>query len=530
MNCVFCCINKAEFKCRSNLNAAFCRKDFEEHIKLCRICIENKKFIGVKAEVDKRLKVLKDIKISILNVMKSLIKQLEDRALEAISKVDEKIRNYKILLGSWNLDKNMEEIEKLFSTILVKSKKQKPCIQENDYFSDDFFIFKEKATKELTLDQSLVYLSENFNIEVEGHSEIVNSIVMTKDSRTIYSGSTDMTIKIWDTQSRNLKSTMRGHQNGITSLALSEKTNRLVSGSADKSVKIWCTIERCSIRTLREHSHIILCLAINSSETYLISGSADSQIIIWDFNKYLIISKLKEHSNWILSLSIHPNNSILATGCKDSSIKIWSLDFLTSIKTLDYHKDQVYSVIFSESPSKLISASKNDKKLIIWSSEDYSILREFCIINNGLNSLSINRENLIVCSEVGHIKIWNLELLEVKASFNIKKSKVKSICLSNDGNFIVVGMLNGKVAKVQVQNENIEELVDVVEMNQHFGKVSEIKIFNDHQMVGSYASDGLLKIWDFYNGSLIRSCENYPQVLDAVREYEELEGFSKYFS
>ena len=289
MDCVFCCINKGEFKCQSNSNAVFCKKDFEEHKNLCRICIDHKKIIEIKAEIDKRLKVLKDIKISIFNVMNNLIKQLEDHAEEAISKVNEKIRNYKSLIRSWKSDKNIKEVEELFSSILVKVKKEKPMIQENNYFSNEFFASIPKATQELTLDQSLIYLSQNFNIEVEGHTEVINSIVMTKDSRTIYSGSTDMSIKIWDTESKNLISTMRGHENGITSLALSEKTNRLVSGSSDKSIKVWCTAECRNIRTLREHSHIILCLALNSIETYLISGSADSQVIIWDFNKYLII-------------------------------------------------------------------------------------------------------------------------------------------------------------------------------------------------------------------------------------------------
>lgn len=50
---------------------------------------------------------------------------------------------------------------------------------------------------------------------LSGHKEIVWSVLHTNDK--IISGSEDMTIKVWETDSGMCLNTMRGHKNGVVS-------------------------------------------------------------------------------------------------------------------------------------------------------------------------------------------------------------------------------------------------------------------------------------------------------------------------
>lgn len=72
-----------------------------------------------------------------------------------------------------------------------------------------------------------------------GHSDIVSSVVFSKDGKTIISGSHDKTIKIWNYSSGTLRTTLTGHSDRIQSVAFSPNGKLLASGSSDKTVKIW---------------------------------------------------------------------------------------------------------------------------------------------------------------------------------------------------------------------------------------------------------------------------------------------------
>jgi F-box/WD-40 domain protein MET30 len=54
------------------------------------------------------------------------------------------------------------------------------------------------------------------------------------------SGSSDLTIKLWDTNSGVLINTLTGHNGGVLCLSF-DSHNTLASGSADNTIKLWNT-------------------------------------------------------------------------------------------------------------------------------------------------------------------------------------------------------------------------------------------------------------------------------------------------
>jgi WD40 repeat protein len=53
----------------------------------------------------------------------------------------------------------------------------------------------------------------------------------------IISGSSDMTIKIWDRATGHCITTLMGHDNPVWCLAVTDQY--IISGSGDKTIKIW---------------------------------------------------------------------------------------------------------------------------------------------------------------------------------------------------------------------------------------------------------------------------------------------------
>ncbi|MCV3217343.1 AAA-like domain-containing protein, partial [Plectonema radiosum NIES-515] len=87
-----------------------------------------------------------------------------------------------------------------------------------------------------------------------GHSSSVWSVAFSSDGKTVASGSSDNTIKIWDISTGKLIRTLTGHSSSVSSVAFSSDGKTVASGSSDNTIKIWDISTGKLIRTLTGHS------------------------------------------------------------------------------------------------------------------------------------------------------------------------------------------------------------------------------------------------------------------------------------
>jgi WD40 repeat protein len=72
-----------------------------------------------------------------------------------------------------------------------------------------------------------------------GHSGEVTSVAWSPDGKYIASGSSDMTLQVWDVTTDNHFFTFKGHVDKINTVAWSPDGKYIASGSADGIVQIW---------------------------------------------------------------------------------------------------------------------------------------------------------------------------------------------------------------------------------------------------------------------------------------------------
>ena len=72
----------------------------------------------------------------------------------------------------------------------------------------------------------------------KGHSSSVRSVAFSPDGKTIATGSFDNTVKLWNLQGKELQS-FKGHSSGVSSIAFSPDGKTIASGSSDNTVKLW---------------------------------------------------------------------------------------------------------------------------------------------------------------------------------------------------------------------------------------------------------------------------------------------------
>jgi tetratricopeptide (TPR) repeat protein len=73
----------------------------------------------------------------------------------------------------------------------------------------------------------------------EGHKGSVNSVAFSPDGKTIVSGGSDGRVRLWDLRGNPIGEPFEGHIDDVNSVAFSPDGETLVSGSSDETVRLW---------------------------------------------------------------------------------------------------------------------------------------------------------------------------------------------------------------------------------------------------------------------------------------------------
>ncbi|AUS99286.1 serine/threonine protein kinase [Nostoc sp. CENA543] len=243
---------------------------------------------------------------------------------------------------------------------------------------------------------------------LNGHSDSVK-VAFSPDGRNIASGSSDKTIKIWNLATGQEIRTLNGHSHSVRSVAISPDGRTLASGSLDKTIKIWNIATGQDIRTLNGHSWPVFSVAISPDGRTLASGSRDYTIKIWNIATGQEIRTLNGHSDWVNSVAISPDGRTVASGSEDKTIKIWNLATGQEIRTLNGHSHSVSSVAFSPD-GRTVASGSEDKTIKIWNLATGQEIRTLKGHSNTVTSVAFSPDGRTLASGSGDatIKIWRL--------------------------------------------------------------------------------------------------------------------------
>ena len=111
---------------------------------------------------------------------------------------------------------------------------------------------------------------------LNGHTYSVRTLCFSSVNKKIVSGSDDNSIKIWNADTGELINTLNGHTNSVYSVRFSSdlvaeaqvlNNKRIISGSSDDTIKIWNSVSGELIKTLNDHTNCVrsvCCLPIHN--------------------------------------------------------------------------------------------------------------------------------------------------------------------------------------------------------------------------------------------------------------------------
>lgn len=254
--------------------------------------------------------------------------------------------------------------------------------------------------------------------------QVINILTISRSGKSLAIGSSDGTIYVYETSSRELIKTFEGHQGGIWTLQFTSDDMGLVSSGYDKKTYFW-DLSADNHKLLFNSESMINSISIHPEGQLLMAGSKNGDILSYILDD--IISVLEEPSekddleisdqpfHSINKITFNHKGNILAIGTEVGYIAIWDFDKGGIFETLSGHTAMITDLNFSR-----------DDKFLISSSMD------------------------------GTAKLWNLDHSnEIPIVFDDHNAWVLSACFTSDDKYIITGDADGMIKVYPVEMDKL---------------------------------------------------------------------------
>ena len=249
-------------------------------------------------------------------------------------------------------------------------------------------------------------------VSLSAHPIRVASLTFSPDGGTIVScgGFQDNQIRVWDTESQQLKSTIIGDSFSVFSVTFSPDGNTFASGGEDKILRIWDAKTLQPITALPGHSARILSVAYSDDGNTIATGSRDNTVRLWDVETKQNIATFKGHTDRVYSVAVSPDGRTIASGSRDSTVRLWDTKSAELKAVLTVHTYSVRSVAFS-SDSNTIASGGEDGIVRLWEAETGYSIGDLFGHTASVRSVVFSPDNrtLASASQDGTIILWDIE-------------------------------------------------------------------------------------------------------------------------
>jgi WD40 repeat protein len=377
------------------------------------------------------------------------------------------------------------------------------------------------------------------------------AIALTSDSRSLVSGHSDGSIRVWNFVDGDVIQTLRGHHGQVNDLAITSDNDRLVSVGEDGTVRVWRLAlndhldiaqhdsnhtddfgndaldgqTRALTRTVLKTDHrrlssgrpgSVAAIAVNANRRRVISVDLNQGVHEWNMASGWWIASDDYTGR---SPAVNPRGDLLAAiHHEDSAVKIWKLDGSGGGRRRGriLYPNQKPEGVVAVGDNGLVAISTyhevardtgdyrpevGERRFVeVWYPPRQRLVRKFGFPAKSSNSLPvtallISPKGLVVASQGEKLFAWSIttgeQLHEITDSYS-----VPVLATSSKGNILASVQKNDDT--ITVRNLDTGEFYYV--LAGHQGPVRTVAISPDERFVVSGSDDHTIRVWDLSDG------------------------------
>jgi tricorn protease-like protein len=165
-----------------------------------------------------------------------------------------------------------------------------------------------------------------------GH-RCLNSVKYSPDATKIATGGeNENAIKIWDARTGKVLSTLKHSE--TWSLTWTSDQKKLISGSSNGSIRIFDTATWQQIAILEGHERAVNAISFSRSDRLrlLASASCDKTARLWNLDTNLPVGPPLQHGAIVNSAVISADGKLLVTSSDDRNVYVWDIHTILRLK------------------------------------------------------------------------------------------------------------------------------------------------------------------------------------------------------
>ncbi len=147
--------------------------------------------------------------------------------------------------------------------------------------------------------------------------------------RLIATGSEDLTVKVWDVNTKSQTAKFQDHMQGVKDLKFSPDGVCIASCGADSTINIRDTRSRKLIQHYESYEYSLNSLDYHPSGHYLIS--AGNEIKIWDLRIGRLAYTISAHNGSCHSVKFSKCGEYFCSGGADGLVMTWNSNFCNTV-------------------------------------------------------------------------------------------------------------------------------------------------------------------------------------------------------
>jgi WD40 repeat protein len=281
-----------------------------------------------------------------------------------------------------------------------------------------------------------------------GPNDLLSSLVFTPDGKTLATVSLDGMVRLYDTDSRQIKALLQGHAEAVEMLAFSSDGRTVVTAGEEYenheiTVRLWDALNGHPKATLRvplyveplypEHP-----LALSPDGETVAAAGDKGTVRLWDALRGNLEATLKGHTDWVEKVLFSPDGRILASGDGDATVKLWDVRSRQLKVTLQNTRLRGF---FSPDSKTLVTS--NYASLQLWDTETGHLKLTLQGKGHSPFALSPDSETLATWDS-DRVRLWDLHGGQLQPTLQGQESDLVSrLAFSPDGKTLASGSQDG---------------------------------------------------------------------------------------